>query len=167
VAQPALGIEAIIKMVGSIIGPAIQLFTRGRPKAEVVVKKFGANPYTSVHIKNPGPGGMLIKEVHVEPPIYAVAKDDSATAIRDAAFLGINASITLGPGEERDLPIIDRRIRLGISKDGPSQTVRFAIYWRKTSSTWLWRLPVWIMTSTHDIQQQEDVTTPWHGASSV
>jgi hypothetical protein len=39
-------IEAIIKIIGSIIPLAIRPFTRGRPEAEWTVKKFGVNPYT-------------------------------------------------------------------------------------------------------------------------
>jgi hypothetical protein len=50
------------KLVGSIVGPVIGPFTRGKPEAEVFVKKFGVNPYTYIRIKNPGPGGMLIKK---------------------------------------------------------------------------------------------------------
>jgi hypothetical protein len=92
-----------------------------------------------------------------------VAKDDSAPEIVGAAFYGLGAKAVLQPGEERDLSVIDRRTQLGISKDSPSQTVRIAIYWRKTSSTWLWRAPVWIMTSTDHIKQMEDAADPWHG----
>jgi hypothetical protein len=156
-------IEAILKIVGLIVGPAIQPFIRRRPEAEVTIKKFGANPYSYIHVKNPGPGGVFIQEVHVDPPIYRVAKDESAEAIVGASFCNVGASVILRPGEARDLPIVGRRNQLGISKDAPSQTVHFAIYWRKTSSTWLWRAPIWIMTSTHHIKQMEDAADPWHG----
>jgi hypothetical protein len=137
-------------------GRAIQLFTHGRPEAEWTVKKFGANPYASIRIKNPGPGGVFIQAVHVDPPIYCVAKDDSDIAIAGAAFLNASASVILRPGEERDLPIFRRPAKLPKAEDPPSQTVRFVIYWRKTSSTWLWRVPVWIKTSTDHIKQMED-----------
>jgi hypothetical protein len=113
-------IEAIIKIVGSIIPLAIRPFTRGRPEAEWTVKKFGVNPYTYIHIKNPGPGDVFIQEVRVDPPIYHVVKDESDTAIAGAAFYDLGASVILRKGEERDLPIIDRRSQLGLSKEGPS-----------------------------------------------
>jgi hypothetical protein len=58
-------LETIIKMFGSVVGP----FTRGRPEAEWKVKKLGVTPYSYIHIKNPGPGRMFIREVHVDPPI--------------------------------------------------------------------------------------------------
>jgi hypothetical protein len=156
-------IDAILKIVGWIVGHAINPFVRGRPEAEWAVKEFGVNPYAYIHIKNPGPGAVFIQEVHVDPPMYRVAKDDSAESIADAGFNDLGASVILRQGEERDLPIIDRRDQLGISKDAPSQTVRFAIYWRKTSSTWLWRAPVWLVTSTDHIKQMEDAADPWHG----
>jgi hypothetical protein len=142
---------------------AIRPFTGGRPEAEWTVKKFGVNPYTYIRIKNPGPGDVFIQEVRVDPPISCVVKDESDTAIAGAAFYDLGASVILRKGEERDLPIIDRHINLEISKDAPSQTVRFAIYWRKTSSTWLLRPPIWIVTSTHHIKQMEDAADPWRG----
>ena len=151
-------IETILKIVGSIVGPAISPFVRGAPEAQLSIEKFGVNPYTYIHVKNPGPGNIFIQEVSVDPPIYGVAKDSSAEGIVDASH-GVSASVYLRPGEERYLPILDRRNRLGISKDGPSKTVRFAIYWRKASSTWLWRRPVWILTSSRDIKQMEDAAT--------
>jgi hypothetical protein len=153
-------LEMILKLAGSIAGFAVQPFISGRPKAEFAIKKLGVNPYSYIRVKNPGPGTVLIKEVRVEPPIYVVAKNDSAEAIAGAVYDDVAASALLGPDEECHLPIIDRRNQL--EKDAP-QTVRFTIYWCKASSTRLWRPPVWIMTSTQHIKQMGDAATPWRG----
>jgi hypothetical protein len=123
------------------------------------------NPYSYIRVKNPGPGTVLIKEVRVDPPIYVVARNDSAEAICSAIDDNAAASALLGPEKECLLPILDRRNQLKISK-GAQQTVRFAIYWGKTSSTWLWRPPIWILTSTQDIKQMGDDAIPsWHSVS--
>ena len=154
-----------IKIAGSVVGHAIQRFTGGRPEAEWAVKKIGANVYASIHIKNPGRGGVFVQEVHVEPPIYCVAKNDSAVAIASAAFLNVGASVLLGPGEERDLPVFRRPTKVPKAEEPPSQMVRFTIHWHKTSSTWVWRPPVCVVTSTDHIKQMEDAAQPWHGVS--
>jgi hypothetical protein len=147
------------KLAGAIVAFVIALFTiwdrcaRGRPLAWVTAEKFGVNPLEYIRIKNPGPGDLFILGVRAYPPtIYGVSRDRSSTAIADALSFKIDVNVLLGPGETRDLPIIDGRDPR-ISKDAPSRRVCFLIYWRKTSSSWLPQVPVPVITSTHDVQR--------------
>jgi hypothetical protein len=146
-----------IRLIGAIVGLATGAFTvwdrwaRGRPLAWVTIKKI-VNPIEYIRIKNPGPADVFILGVRAHPPIYGIAKDHSAGAIVEAT-LNIDANVLLWQGETCDLPLIDLRNQAEIPKDAPPQPVRFVIYWRKTSSTWLRQIPVVIMTSTHDIKR--------------
>jgi hypothetical protein len=97
-----------------------------------------------IRISNPGPTDVLIQSVRVRPAIYGVAKDHSAKG-RKAFFESVDLNLLLRSGKEHDLPIIER--------ENVSRRVCFFIYWRKTSSSYLWQFPVVIMTSTHDIQR--------------
>jgi hypothetical protein len=65
-----------------------------------------------------------------------------------------------------DLPIIERSKPVEEPKDQHSvaevqqdQPVRFVIYWRKTSSSYLRQVPVMIMTSTRDIERIAEAAT--------
>jgi hypothetical protein len=161
-----------ITVVGAIVGLATGLFTvwdrwtRGRPLAWVTAEKFGANPLEYIRIKNPGPGDLFILGVRAYPPkIYGVSRDHSGRAIADALSFNIDVNVLLGPGETRDLPIIDGRDPR-ISKDAPSRRVCFLIYWRKTSSSWLPQAPVPVITSTQDIQRIAAAASRRAGASN-
>jgi len=97
---------------------------------------------------------LLIQRVRARPTsIYSVAKDHSIKAISAAALEGIDVNLLLPPGQEHDLAIVDRRVGVQSVQNNVSQRVRFSVYWRKTSSTWLPQFPVVIHTSTHDIQR--------------
>jgi hypothetical protein len=148
-----------IKLAGAIVAFVTALFTvwdrwvRGRPLAWVTAEKFGVNPLEYIRIKNPGHGDLFILGVRAYPrTIYGVSRDRSSKAIADALSFNVPVNVLLAPGEACDLPIIDGRDPR-TSKDAPSRRVCFLIYWRKTSSTWLPQPPVWVITSTHDIQR--------------
>ena len=142
-------IEAIIiKIVGSIIGPVIRPFTRGRLEAGVTAKKAGANAFTYIRIKNPGPAEVFIRGARV-PAYYRIAKDHTEKSIGEAMD-NVDVHVLLRQGEVCDLPIFHYPDR---PKDAPSQSVHFLIYWRKTSSTWRWQFPVSASTSTAAVQR--------------
>jgi len=103
-------IEVIIKIAGSVLGPAIGRLARGRPQAEVIAKPIvGTRPYEYIHIQNPGPGSVLIRGVQARPPgIYCIARDHSPGAITRAQ-VNIDAKVLLRPGETCDLPLISLR----------------------------------------------------------
>jgi hypothetical protein len=161
-----------IKLVGGIVGLVTGIFTawdrwaRGRPLAWVTAKKLGVNPYKYIRIKNPGPSDVFILAVSVYPSrAYHIAKDHSARAILEATF-NIDIKVLLGQGEVCDLPIIDRSKPVEQPKDQHSvaelqqdQPVRFVIYWRKTSSSYLRQVPVVIITSTRDIERIAEAAT--------
>jgi hypothetical protein len=155
-----------IKLVGAIAGLLTTAFViwdrwaRGRPLAWVTAKKLGANPYEYIRIKNPGPADVFILAVRAYPSkIYAIAKDHSPGSVMRTQ-VNIDVNVLLPQGEIWDLPIVKLPKPVEEPKDQPNvaeapqdQPVRFVIYWRKTSSSYLRQVPVVIMTSTHDIER--------------
>jgi hypothetical protein len=150
-----------ITVFGAIVGLATGAFTvwdrwaRGRPLAWVTATmRFAGNPEEYLCIKNSGHSDVFIMGVHVlpkNPQIYGVAKDHSVRAI-SSSFHG-NVNVLLPAGKEQYLPIIEVPKNLDAPIDTARRRVCFLIYWRKTSSTWLPQLPVWVVTSTDDIQR--------------
>jgi hypothetical protein len=126
----------------------------------VAIKMLGVNPYTYIRIKNPGHTDVFISGVRAPPGFYGIARDHSVRAIAGAQ-LDVDVRFLLGPGETRDLVIIDLRNQYKVPKDEP-QRVYFFIYWRKPSSTWLPQFPVTIMTSTHDLDRMAAAADPDH-----
>jgi hypothetical protein len=148
--------------IGAMVGFATGVFTfwdrllRGRPVAwlTVTIRTGGTLPDPGIRIKNPGPTDLLIQGVRPHPAsIYGVAKNHSIRATMTAVNADVN--LLLPPGQEHEFAILDRRS----AQKGASQRVRFSIYWRKTSSTWLPQFPVVIHTSTDDIQRIIDAAT--------
>jgi hypothetical protein len=145
------------KLAGAIVAFVTAFFTvwdrlaRGRPLAWVTAKKIGAGSFEFIRIKNPGPADVLILGVRARPPIYGVTRDHSSEAILEALSFNNDVKNVLLQGEGCDLPIVPNRVKL--PKNAPSQRVRFIIYWRKTSSSWLRQFPVVIWTSTGDIER--------------
>jgi hypothetical protein len=144
-----------IKLVGGIAGLATAAFTiwdrwaRGRPLAWPTIKTFGVNPFKFIRIKNPGPRAY-------PAGIYGVAKNDSSDAILQATvpqIFGVaDLHALLRRDAEYDLPIYYlSKTKMDLEGNLPSRRVCFLIFWRKTSSTWLPQFPVWIMTSTRDL----------------
>jgi|GraSoi_2013_60cm_1033757.scaffolds.fasta_scaffold46262_1 hypothetical protein len=145
-----------IKLVGGIAGLLTTAFViwdrwaRGRPLAWVTAKKFGANPLEYIRIQNPGPVGVFIKSVRAYPGgLYGIAKDRSPGAMMKAQ-INIDVNVFLGPDDICDLPLLPLRNPSEAARDQP---VRFLVFWRKTSSSYLRQVPVVIMTSTDDIQR--------------
>ena len=128
-----------IKLVGAIFGLLTTAFViwdrwaRGRPLAWVTIKKWRVNPLEYIRIKNPGPSDVFILAVRAQPPIYGITRDRSSQAIADALSFNVDVNVLLLGGEEYDLPIIPNRV--SFPKDAPPRSVRFVIYWRKTSSS--------------------------------
>jgi len=151
-----------IKLVGGIAGLLTTAFViwdrlaRGRPLAWVMAKKFGANSYKYIRIQNPGPADVFILGVRAHPPkSYGIARDDTERAIAEA-LNNIDVNVLLSKDEVRDLPIWECPKPVPKDPDKAAevdQRVRFVIYWRKTSSSWLWQAPVRVFTSTHDIKR--------------
>jgi hypothetical protein len=155
-----------IKTVGSYAGLVSAAFLiwdrwlRGRPiwEQSATVRRGGTPADPCIRITNPGPTGLLIRRARVLPTgIYAVAKNRDIkpimAALGDATVEGANVlNVLLPAGQEHDLAIIDRRNDEDVRKN-ISRWVCFCISWRKTSSTWLPQLPVFIFTSTGTIQR--------------
>jgi hypothetical protein len=88
--------------------------------------------------------------------LYAIARDHSTKAILEVTIDSDYAKVFLREGNEIDLPIIKLSkpvVEGKATEASTNQSVRFLIYWRKTSSSWLWQVPVPIMTSTDDIER--------------
>jgi hypothetical protein len=122
----------------------------------VTGKKLGVNPYTYIRIKNPGPADVFIQGVRAYPSnVYRVAKDHSRRGILEAEF-NIDVNVLLSQGDKCDLPIFEAPKPIEAPEDQRNvaeRPVRFVIFWRKTSSSWLPQVPVMIMTSTRDIER--------------
>jgi hypothetical protein len=150
-----------ITVIGAIVGLATGVFTvwdrwaRGRPLAWVTARKrFSGNPEEYICIKNPGHSDVFVMGVRVlpkNPQIYGVAKDNSVREISSSFYGDVN--VLLPPDKEYYLPIVEFPKDLDAPIDRAGRRIFFVIYWRKTSSTWLPQLPVWILTSTDDIQR--------------
>jgi hypothetical protein len=165
------------KLAGGLAGIVSAVFLvvdrwlRGRPLAWVTAKKAvksGANSFSYLRIQNPGPADVFIKRVCAYPPIYGVLKDqlpDEVAKALDAldegdvkAMADIDVNVLLWQGQTYDLPIFEfpKPVKAPNQSDAAEvpqdQPVRFVIYWRKTSSTWLRQVPVRIFTSTRDIE---------------
>jgi hypothetical protein len=146
------------KLVGAIVAFATGAFTvwdrwaRGRPLAWVTAIKYGGGSYKYLRVANPGPGGLFIRRVDVHPPLYGIAKDHSVPAMA-AIWVKGDVQVLLEPGKTHDLVIVNLSNHL---EDAPSQRVYMFIHWRKTTSSWLWQLPVPVVTSTHDIKRIAD-----------
>jgi hypothetical protein len=147
----------VITLIGAIAGLVTTAFliwdrwARGRPLAWVTAKKFGASSYKYIRLQNPGPADVFIMGVRAHPPIYGIATDDSKEAIA-AAVDRVDVNVLLWQGETYDLPIFELPKPVHAPKDPPPQSVRFLIYWYKTSSSWLRMVPVIVRTSTRDIE---------------
>jgi hypothetical protein len=131
--------------IGAMVGFVTGIFTlwdrclRGRPVAwlTVTIRTGGTPADPGIRIKNPGPTDLFIQGVRPHPAgIYGVAKDHSIRAKMTAVDADLN--LLLSPGQEHEFAILDRRP----AQKNVSQRVRFSIYWRKTSSTWLPQFPV-------------------------
>jgi hypothetical protein len=155
-----------IKTVGSYAGLVSAAFLiwdrwlRGRPiwEQSATVRRGGTPADPCIRITNPGPTGLLIWRARVLPTgIYAVAKNhgikSSMAAVGDATVEGADVlNVLLPAGQKHDFAIIDRRNNEDVRKN-ISRWVCFCISWRKTSSTWLPQLPVFIFTSIAEIQR--------------
>jgi hypothetical protein len=154
-----------IKTVGSFAGLATLAFTiwdrwaRGRPLAWPTIKTFQGAPFKRIRIKNPGHGDVLVLGVRAYPAgIYGVARTDANDAILQATvpqIFGVaNLHVLLGRDAEYDLPIYYlSKNKTDLEGKDPSRRICFLIFWRKTSSSWLPQVPVWIMTSTRDLDR--------------
>jgi hypothetical protein len=74
-----------------------------------------------------------------------------------AASFNVPVNVVLWQGEMRDLPIIE--VSKPDQRNVAAQPVRFVIYWRKTSSSYLRQVPVVILTSTRDIERIAESAT--------
>jgi hypothetical protein len=153
-----------IKLIGAVAGLLTTAFViwdrwaRGRPLAWVTATKLGVNPYKYIRITNPGPADVFILAVRVYPSkVYSIAKDHATEAIVGAASFNVDVNVVLWQGDTRDLPIIE--VSQPDQRDLADQAVRFVIYWRKTSSSYLRQVPVMIMTSTRDIKRIAEAAT--------
>jgi hypothetical protein len=128
-------------------------------------KEIGRNPYKYIRIKNSGPADVFVLGVRAYgSKVYGIAKDHSPGAIMRAQ-VNIDVNVLLCQGETCDLPIFDlpkpveEPDQRNVAEASQDQPVRFVIYWRKTSSSYLRQVPVMIMTSTRDIEHIAEAAT--------
>jgi hypothetical protein len=153
----------MIKTIGSFAGLVSAIFLvwdrwlRGRPLAWPTIKTFQGAPFKFIRIKNLGYHDVFVLKVRAWPAgIYGVAKTDATDAILQATvpkIFGVaDLHVLLRRDAEHDLPIYYlSKNNTDLEENLPSRRVCFLIFWRKTSSSWLPQLPVWIMTSTRDL----------------
>jgi hypothetical protein len=181
-----------IKLFGGLAGLVSAAFlvadrwAQGRPLAWVTAKKYGASRYQYIRIQNPGPADLFIRKVRTYPPIYSIAKDHELDAIAKAT-VDVDVHVLLAAGETHDLVLVPRDPETSDVPRDPEtpdvprdpetsdvprnretlahhRRVSFYIHWRKTSSSWLWQIPVTVRSSTRDIEQIAAATTkPFRG----
>jgi hypothetical protein len=145
------------KLAGAIVAFAVGAFTiwdrwvRGRPLAWVTAKKFGANAFKCIRIKNPWHGDVFIKGVRALPAgVYGIARDHSNDAILQATapqlFGRAGLHVLLRRDGEYDLPIF--YLPKPVDMAEKNRLVCFLIFWRKTSSSWLPQVPVPVINWT-------------------
>jgi hypothetical protein len=150
-------IGAHMQAIGAYVGLATGLFVlfdrfvAGRPIASISIRGQADNAFSFLRLCNIGRRDIAVLKVSVRPPIYGVARNDSARAVA-AAEIGTSLTCLLKPGEEREFPLI--AIDSAAQADAAaSRMVVISLSWRKTSATWLWQMPVVLITSTAAIRR--------------
>ena len=145
-----------ISFVGSLIGIATGIFVlfdrilRSRPIAFISVKGNQHNPLNYVRVKNVGAIDVIVFDIQAKPRSFEISTDHSVRGIA-GAILNRPSFAVLTPGAEQDFPFFRSPKREG-DKDYTGR-IRFSVYWRKCSSTWLPQVPIYVFTSTSDLEQ--------------
>lgn len=142
--------------VGSIVGLLTGIYTlwdrllRHRPSAWIWVAGTSSNFLTYVHVKNVAPMDIIILDISARPKRMEIAAGHSVKQIA-GAITQAPAFTVMNAGQEKDFPFFDSPRQTGTqSHDG---RIYFAIHWRRASSTWLPQFPVWVLTSSRDIER--------------
>ena len=148
-----------ISFVGSLIGIATGIFVlfdrvlRNRPLAFIVLKGNSNNPLHYVRVKNVGAIDAIVFDIEARPRSFEISKDHSVGGIA-GAILNKPSFAILEPGQELDFPFFKNPKREG-DKEYVGR-IRFSVYWRKSSSTWLRQIPIHVFTSTVDLEQMAE-----------
>ena len=143
---------------GSLVGTAgglLVLFdrlARLRPVSFVVVTGNRHNAHRYIRVKNVGAVDILVTDVIARPPAFDISTGHSVSEIA-LALVDLPAVSILEPGQHRDFVIINNPKRMDIQ--GYTGRIRFAVHWRKASCTWLRQMPVFVRTSTVDLEKME------------
>jgi hypothetical protein len=145
-----------ISFIGGLIGIATGIFVLfdrvlgNRPLAYIVLNGNRHNPLHYVRVKNVGAIDVIVFDIKASPRSFEISKDHSvrglAGAISDKPSFAI-----LPPGAEQDFPFFRNPKRVG-EKDYAGR-IRLLVYWRKSSSTWLRQVPIFVFTSTEDLER--------------
>ena len=148
-----------ISFVGSLIGIATGIFVlfdrvlQSRPLAFIVLKGNRHNPLQYVRVKNVGAIDVIVFDIEASPRSFEISKDHSVRGIADA-ILNQPSFAILEPGGELDFPFFRNPKREG-EKEYAGR-IRFSVYWRKSSSTWLRQIPINVLTSTNDLERMAE-----------
>jgi hypothetical protein len=148
----------IFSFVGSIIGVATGIFVfvdrlfRYRPIGFVVVKGNRHNAHRYVRVKNAGPVDIIVTDITARPSSFEISTGHSVRELASAIVDKPAVSI-VPPEEERDFVFFENPKRPG--DKAYAGRVRLAIHWRKASCTWLRQAPVFVRTSTVDLERME------------
>ncbi|MDE2284109.1 MAG: hypothetical protein KGK33_05785 [Hyphomicrobiales bacterium] len=129
-----------ISFVGGVIGIATGIFVlfdrilRNRPLAYVVLKGNQHNPLHYIRVKNIGAIDLIVLDIKASPRSFEVSKDHSVKGIA-GAILDKPSFAVLMPGAEQDFPFFRSPKR--VEQQEYAGKMRFSVYWRKCSSTWL------------------------------
>jgi hypothetical protein len=145
-----------ISFVGSLIGIATGIFVlfdrilRSRPLAFIVLKGNQHNPLHYVRVKNIGAIDLIVFDIGASPRSFEISKDHSVRGIA-GAILNEPSFAVLEPRGELDFPFFRNPKREG--ENEYTGRIRFSVYWRKSSSTWLRQIPINVFTSTDDLER--------------
>jgi hypothetical protein len=148
-----------ISFIGGLIGIATGIFVlfdrvlRNRPLANVVLKGNQHNPLHYVRVKNVGAIDVIVFDIKANPRSFEISTDHSVRGLA-GAIMDKPSFALLPPGAEQHFPFFKNPKREG-EKEYEGR-VRFSVYWRKSSSTWLRQVPIFVCTSTGDLQRMAE-----------
>jgi hypothetical protein len=148
-----------ISFVGSLIGIATGIFVlfdrilRNRPLAFIMLGGNAHNPLHYVRVKNVGAIDVIVFDIEARPRSFEISADHSVRGIANAISNEPTYAI-VAPGAEQDFPFFKNPKREGEKEH--NRKIRFLVYWRKCSSTWLRQIPVQVLTSTEDLERMAE-----------
>jgi len=142
----------LIKVTGPIVAWLTVAFLiydrliRGRPLLSLTPYK---QSNTRLTIKNLGDVDIVIREIVIEPAVYAAAKTNAIDhTIR--AVAGQKVSCIIGPHGSVEFPLVVKDAKL---EGDIKSAIRIIVRWRKTKSMWLPQVPVGIWTSAEAMRE--------------
>jgi hypothetical protein len=151
----------VVKLVGAIAGLASSAFLvwdrvyRSRPifGLHIVQGEAQGSNYVYLRFKNVVDEDLIIDDIVATPPHLAPALDrELDSMVRAAAHAGFGL-LTIGPLNERKLPLLFTRPRADEKENEP---VKITATWRTTRRRWPWKRTATIVTSGAEVKRLQE-----------